>query len=226
MMTNEITTQPSINPGLRPLNYKELRHLSEMIRKSEICPKEIKDKPDEVFLRIHFGLDIGLTPLQAISNVAIINGKAAIYGDAMLGVVQGSKVYEWHNLSEVGTKDQDDWGFKCTVKRKNSDPYTVIFTKKDAVKANLWNKSGPWTLYPARMLKAKAIGFALRDLFADVLKGFISKEEALDYPSSDNSQDKDVITVDGEVIDQDREIKEKSLERMTNEEELDIYDIR
>ena len=52
----------------------------------------------------------------------------------------------------------------------------------DANRAGLLNRSGPWKSYPDRMLKMRARGFALRDVFADALGGMISAEEANDYP--------------------------------------------
>ena len=52
-----------------------------------------------------------------------------------------------------------------------------------AKKASLWTKPGPWQQYPDRMLQMRARGFALRDTFADVLRGLISREEAEDMPS-------------------------------------------
>jgi hypothetical protein len=57
------------------------------------------------------------------------------------------------------------------------------FSVEDAKRAGLWGKQGPWTAYPKRMLSMRARGFAIRDCFADVLKGLITAEEAQDYPS-------------------------------------------
>lgn len=242
-MSNEIAP---VNIGLRPQNYKELRRLSDLIFKSSMCPKGVKD-PDELFLRMHFGLDVGLSPLAAAANVMVVNGKPSLYGDGMLGIVQANPKYEWHKIEEIGTKDQDNWGFKCTVKRKNMDPVSVIFTKKDAVVANLWGKKdqfgkpGPWCLYPQRMLKAKAIGFALRDVFADVLQGMISAEEAMDHPTGPTDKhvaEEMMLDVTppieshpvNEVVTKDGEVKTESVEEMLQItypiDEDDMEDIR
>jgi hypothetical protein len=58
------------------------------------------------------------------------------------------------------------------------------FTVQDAKTADLWGKQGPWTQYPARMLKFRARGFVLRDTFGDVLKGFRTTEELQDMPEA------------------------------------------
>jgi hypothetical protein len=51
----------------------------------------------------------------------------------------------------------------------------------DAKRAGLAGKSGPWSQYPARMLALRARGFALRNAFADALRGLVTAEEAQDY---------------------------------------------
>ena len=191
-MTLPTSEAPPLCVELRPKTLKEAMRFAEIVATSELCPKELekkslKEKTNELFLRIVFGADVGLSALQAIGNVMVVNGKASLYGDALLAVVQASPAYEWHKIEEVGTKYQDDWGFKCTVKRKGEGqvPYSVIFTKADAVKAKLWDKPySQWSTYPQRMLKFKAVGYALRDVFAAETKGFIAYEEAIDYDSS------------------------------------------
>lgn len=63
------------------------------------------------------------------------------------------------------------------------NPRVQKFSVKDAKRAGLWGKSGPWSTYPDRMLTMRARSWALRDEFADILKGIIAAEEAQDYPS-------------------------------------------
>ena len=48
---------------------------------------------------------------------------------------------------------------------------------KDAERAGLLKKDN-WQKYPARMLKARAVSYAVNDLFPDVFFGLLSKEEA------------------------------------------------
>jgi hypothetical protein len=72
----------------------------------------------------------------------------------------------------------------CEAKRQGYPaPTTVRFSVADAKKAGLWGKSGPWTQYPSRMLQLRARGFALRNAFADALRGLVTAEEAQDYPT-------------------------------------------
>ncbi len=113
--------------------------------------------------------------MQALQDIAVINGKPALYSDGLLAVVQGHKDYEW--IQEESTLERAI----CTIKRRHHEPHTVIFTKEDATKAKLWGKAGPWSDYPKRMLQMRARGFAIRDTFADALRGVKTAEEIQDY---------------------------------------------
>jgi hypothetical protein len=71
----------------------------------------------------------------------------------------------------------------CEAKRRGYPAPTVVrFSMADAKRAGLAGKAGPWTQYPGRMLTLRARGFALRNAFADALRGLITAEEAQDYP--------------------------------------------
>jgi hypothetical protein len=123
------------------------------------------------------GNELGLKPIQSLQNIAVINGKPCIYGDACMALV---KIHpEFEDVTEHF--DEELQAAVCKVKRKGQTVHTSIFSIEDAKKAGLWNRQGPWTQYPRRMLQMRARGFALRDAFPDALQGLILAEEAQDY---------------------------------------------
>ena len=78
----------------------------------------------------------------------------------------------------------------CEAKRQGyPSPSVSRFSVADAKKAGLWGKSGPWTQYPSRMLQLRARGFALRNAFADALRGLVTAEEAQDYPQGEPAKE-------------------------------------
>lgn len=165
--------------SLTPTSLTEAIKYSEIIANSDIVPKDFKGKPANVLVAVQMGAELGLSPLQALQNIAIINGRGSIWGDAALAIVQAHPAYEGHEEYIEGTGDQ--MKAICRIKRKGCDWHEQSFSIAHAKKANLWGKQGPWTNYPEVMLKMRARGFALRDKFADALKGLITKEEAQDY---------------------------------------------
>lgn len=174
-MTN-LTKTHGAPSFLTPTNLQDAMQIAGLLAESDIVPKDYQRKPGNILVAMQWGAEIGLQPLQAMQNIAVINGRPSIWGDAMLALVRGSGLLD--SIKEEITED----GLKatCTVKRKNEEPVVSIFTKEDAKTAGLLNKAGPWTQYPKRMLKLRARSYALRDVFPDVLKGMGIAEEERD----------------------------------------------
>ena len=129
------------------------------------------------FVAMQAGAEIGLSPMQAIQNIAVINGKPGIYGPAALALVEGSGLLA---DSDEGMEGTGDARFaRVVLTRVGRKPRSFTFSVADAKRASLWGKTGPWTQYPDRMLLARARGFALRDVFPDVLLGVTHTIEEL-----------------------------------------------
>jgi hypothetical protein len=165
-------------------SLKDAMDYSKLIAESDLAPKDYRGKPGNVLIAIQFGSEVGLLPLQAIQNIAVINGRPAIWGDAMIALVQN------HPLCEYIKEYSKDGTAYCTVKRRGEDEYTYSFSTQDAKNAGLLGKAGVWSAYPNRMLQMRARGFALRDKFSDILKGIAMREEVEDYEVVDISEKK------------------------------------
>lgn len=150
--------------------------LAEMFSKSGMVPKAYQGNAANCLVAMAYGDSLGMAPLQAMQSVAVVNGVPALYGDGMLALVQASPVFE--SIEE----SIEDGAAVCTVKRRGMKPVQRVFTVDDAKRAGLWGKAGPWQQYPSRMLQMRARSWALRDAFADVLRGIQSVEEVRDIP--------------------------------------------
>jgi hypothetical protein len=159
--------------------------MAEMIARSDFAPKDYKGKPENVIIAVQMGADLGLKPMQALQNIAVINGRPSIYGDAALALVM--PVLE--RFKEYCEGEGDSLVAVCIAKRKGWPDETIrTFSVKDAKAAGLWTKQGPWSTYPKRMMQFRARGFALRDVAADLLLGLVLAEEAEDYPNAIQGQ--------------------------------------
>ena len=177
--------------GFAPANIGEAVQLSEMLARSSLVPKQYQGKPEDILVATIWGKEIGLGTLQSLQNIAVINGKPSVYGDAMLALVQASPVCEGidEHIENEGTPNPSA---VCIARRKGRMPVIARFSVEDAKRAGLWGKAGPWQAYPKRMLQMRARGFALRDAFPDVLKGLITAEEAQDYPADEPRKMRDI----------------------------------
>lgn len=161
---------------LVPQNFSDLERIAGILGKSDIVPKDMVGKPANILLAMMFGNEIGLTPAQALQNIMVVNGRPALWGDATMGLVLGSNVYE----DSKDSFDEATMTATFAVKRVGKDWLVRTFSQKDAVTAKLWTKEGPWQQYPKRMLFHRARSWALRDAFPDVLKGIRYFEEERD----------------------------------------------
>lgn len=174
--------------SLVPSNFADAKEFAALISKSELVPKDYRDKPYNVLCAIQMGMELGIQPMQALQGIAVINGRPSIWGDAMLALVRGSDLCE--GLAETIAGEGEKMVATCTIKRRNEKTEIVRkFSVDDAKKAKLWGKEGPWTNYPTRMLQMRARSWACRDAFPDVLKGISMAEEVQDAPKDMGAAD-------------------------------------
>lgn len=198
-------------PTLNPTNMTEAMEFSKFLSTSTHIPKDFQGNPNNILVAIQWGYEIGLAPMQALQNIAVINGRPSLWGDSMIAVCKAHP--DWRGISETYIEEEDK--AVCIVKRHvhgEIEETRSEFSYKDAQRANLTNKPGPWKNYPKRMLQLRARGFALRDAFPDAIKGLITTEEAIDYPEKKEPRNVTESSNDTDVID-DIKKQVKSLEK-------------
>ena len=199
-----------------PENLEQAMKLAEMMAKSDLVPKDYKGKPGNCLIAMQMGAELGLPPMQAIQNIAVVNGRPAVWGDAIIGLVRASGLCEFIKEDVI----EDDQGRPiaavCIVKRQGEPEQTRTFTVEMAKTAGLWGRN-TWAQYPARMLQMRARSWALRDVFPDVLKGLHVAEEVMDIPA-----EKDITPDEGAASTTER-VKSRLLSRQQEEpEQVDI----
>jgi len=139
--------------------------------------------PADVLFVIFAGESLGLNPATALMNIYNVNGMPAMKADLKLALAKKHPEYAGCTIKSDANQ--------CTVEMKRKLPSgeieTIVstFTMQDAARAGLLKKDN-WQKYPARMLKARAVSYAVNDLFPDVFFGLLSKEEAeeIDAPKA------------------------------------------
>ena len=180
-MSNEIAAKKTFS--LAPANLQEAMQFADLLSKSDMVPKDYQGKPANILVAVQWGGEIGLHPLQALQGIAVINGRPALWGDAMLALVLSSPACK--DVIERYEGEGDDYAAVCIAQRHGREDKISRFSLKQAKAAGLLGKTGTWTSYRDRMLQMRARGFALRDQFADVIKGMALAEEVGDYVDAD-----------------------------------------
>jgi hypothetical protein len=149
--------------------------MGNMAPKSLVEGKDADDATSACAIAIMAGAELGLTPLMALRSYAVVNGRPSLWGDGIKAVVRQSGRCEY---IKSGGDMSRGW---CEAKRSDTgEVLRVEFTMEQAKRARLDQKTGPWKDYPDMMMQRRATSRCLNDLFADVLGGIVSSDEAQD----------------------------------------------
>ena len=210
MAENEIV-QSGFNPvSLMPQTFGDKYKMAGILAKSGLIPADL-NTPEKVCVALEWGHELQLSPMVAVNNISVINGKPTLSADIMAAVVKRSP--EFGGIKWV---QQDDRVAECIITRKTANYIEEThskFTYDDAVKAGLTNRD-VWKKYTKRMLKHRCLSYGLRDAFPDILAGLYNPEEmesisdepmiqternitpAEQYQTTENEQQTEVPVVD------------------------------
>lgn len=153
-------TPPTSSLDLAPQAWK----LAEKIAGTEFVPAALRGKPEAVLACILAGHEAGISPLQALSKIHIIEGRPAMSSELMRALV----LQHGHELvyDEVSTTSVTASG-----RRRGSERWTkTTWTMDDAKRGGLDQKQN-WRRWPRAMLTARATAELCRMVFPDVLAG-------------------------------------------------------
>lgn len=187
-MTTDLVTQQT---GLAPISLPEMFKLGEMLVTTGFLPKAV-DTPAKCVAIMLKGQELGVPPMYALNNIAIVNGKQVCQAELML-----SMIYRDHGSQAVQFLETNDRVCRLRYQRRGGEPGEFAFTLDDADAAGLLTKPGPpggvapWKGYRPAMLRARAISAMARLAFPDTIAGMYTPEEM---------GARVVVTADGEVV--------------------------
>ena len=169
---------PVGDKGLDIRTLDDMYRFAQFVATSNLAPKEMNTAG--ILVAIQMGAELGLPPMASVQNIAVINGRPSIWGDAALAVCQQHPNYldideEWDEATQTAT---------CkvyTVKRGMERPIVRTWSRKDNEVAGL-EGGNVHKKFPKRMKQMRARSFALRDTFPGALRGLLTAEEAMELP--------------------------------------------
>lgn len=162
--------------ALTPGTIAEAEQLAQMLCKASILPAHFHGKPADVLVALMFGLEVGLTPINALQSVYVVHGRPGMYADAMVGLVLSSGKAEYFETVEATPEKAT-----CRSHRVGSpEPRTLTITIEHARRAGWAATNKKYESEPARMLAARAKSTLCKDMYPDVLRGMASFEELRD----------------------------------------------
>jgi hypothetical protein len=181
-MTTEVATPETFVPTVSkqrlpsiaaPTNWTDLMGFCEALSKSDLVPKDFRDKPANLAIAISMGNEVGLHWTHAIQSIAVINGRPSLWGDGALAVVMSSPDFEYIDENE----STDTMGVTI-IKRRGMPPLRYEFTLEMARTAGYLTKD-TYKQNLKAMLQRRARARCMSATFADALKGIAFAEDAL-----------------------------------------------
>ena len=160
--------------------FEIAKRIAHTLAQSNLVPDAYRGRPNDCFVAINMGAELGMEPFQAIQSIAVIDGKPCLYGDGLIGVVRASSKCEWIE-EEIAP---DGKSATCRTQRKGDrNPIERTYSMTDAMLAGIDSKTN-WRKHPKRMLQMRARAYCLRDAYPDLLKGLGMVEELVDHDDS------------------------------------------
>jgi hypothetical protein len=147
----------------------------------------------QAVVKILAGRELGLAPLEAMTNIYIVNGKVSLQAKLIAALIKKSGKYDYQ-IDKL-TDEECTITFLQLIDNKRVEIGKSSFTRQDAAKAGVINKD-VWKNYPRNMLFARALSNGARWYTADVFCGYTT-EEVQEDPASTKVIS---ITTDGEVV--------------------------
>jgi hypothetical protein len=174
-MENGITKTENVRAEIRGFASLEPQSMADarMLAKVAVDSKFFAVKSEaEALVILMTGRDLGLSSMQALRGISVVQGRPVLGADLMVAVVLASDKCEyWQSIESTPEK--------CTIetKRRGSrGPVRKTWTVEDARRAGLGGK-GPWQQYPSQMLRHRCAADLARECYPDLLLGIYSPDE-------------------------------------------------
>lgn len=156
-------------------SMKELETLSQRIAKSELVPVAYRNKPDDIYVAMLMGNELGVGPMQSLQNIDVIDGRPRSRSRLNKVLALRNPNCEYFMLIEATPK----LATYETKRKNNPKPTRMTYTIEEATAAGLTRKA-VWAAHPKAMLMARCEGLLANAEYADSTLGLPADEFAVD----------------------------------------------
>ena len=154
-----------------------LQH-AQAVARSSLIPDGYRNQPANVLWAMDIADGLGVPFPQVIQTMVVMRGRMTMSADLMAAVVRRAG----HKLR---VREQGMSVTAALVRQDDPDyEFTATWDEAKARQAGLWGQRGPWTQYPAQMLRSRAITEVCRQGASDALAGTIYSPDELEPAES------------------------------------------
>ncbi len=173
---------------LLPRSIEEAWALAERTSKAALVPAAFRDRPHDVFLVVQYGLELGVSPMTALLNIDVIDGKPRMNAQLTVGLVKASPLCKYFTLVETTASKAT---FE-TLRTGDPHPTRLTYTLDHAKQAGLLGKRN-WQSDAEGMLRNRCAMRLARIVYPDVIGNMYDADEI------EEMRDRAAIEVKGTV---------------------------
>lgn len=174
MKTNESLVLRQVGLDLEP--FEKAEQIAARLSKSSLLPSAVRGKPADLAVIMITGHELGLSPMQALRGLHVVEGRPILSADLIVGLVKKHPACKYFRLVE----STDERAIYETHREGEPEPTRITWTIQQASKAGLTGRQN-WKAHPAAMLRARASAALARAVYPDVAMGIYDQDEALDF---------------------------------------------
>jgi hypothetical protein len=149
--------------ALEPKDWTEARSLAQIAVASRYFAVK---SPEEALVILMTGRELGLSAMQSLRGIYVVQGRPVLSADLMVAAVVSSPRCEyWQPIESTAER--------CTIETKRRGapaPVRKTWAAEDAKRAGLTGKD-IWKSYPAQMLRHRCAADLAREVYPDLLMG-------------------------------------------------------
>lgn len=155
-----------------------LQH-AQAVAQSSLIPDGYRNQPANILWAMDLADALNIPFPQVMQTMAVMRGRMTMSADLMAAVVRRAghklRVREQGMAVTAALIRQDDPDYE----------FTATWDEAKARQAGLWGQRGPWTQYPAQMLRSRAITEVCRQGASDALAGTVYSPDELELTGGD-----------------------------------------
>lgn len=147
--------------------------LGAALARTAFVPKDFRGKPEECAAAILFGDEIGLTPMQSLQSIYVVNGRPGLYAKSMLAIVLAAG-------HDVVTTVKSDAKVTVRGRRRGSETWVEETWTTERARRAGYTTNKKYESDPQAMLLARAQSDVCRQIAPDALAGLAYSVEELE----------------------------------------------
>lgn len=167
--------------------FERAEAIAAKLSRSSLLPSAVRGKPADLAVIMVTGQELGLSPMQALRGLHVVEGRPVLAAELIVGLVKRHPACRYFRL----VRSDDEVAIYETLREGEPEPTRLAWTIQQAQKAGLGGRAN-WKNHPAAMLRARCSAALARAVYPDVAMGIYDPDEARDISEG--------ITIEGQTV--------------------------